>query len=618
MEEQKKAKLTAKNKGEFEKGLKKIGFDIINYASKQKSPNNWNRKYELNYKDIAGVVLEMDFSKSKDQYNGDSILKWMGATFESLMFYDNVSEFYDQLLSELKSDFDLTINEANDIKKKFSNTLFTKKDSAQLGLFGLKGQINISTKDFQKMKVGDLKRFTLNYYEKFLKDRKIAIKNSLKKVQFINKAGRKIAYGGSMYSAKAAIIEHLEEIIKNSTYNNWGNRKPKDHKDVLGYLNFKSKVKIDGEKRHVRISVEVYKNRETLLKNYDAGKKEKKGDLLSKGSKRVPSVEESKSPSSKGTKKPHSKTKKASNEGSRTSNKKVTKKSDKKKKGLKSPDYKPVESENISNGVTSGVPQIDNFAIETLPSPVPEESPKANKVKSLADAMQENTSNESYNIPGDIGRFLGKVEIKPVHSVVTTLDAEQGSGKTRFLFEVMNALAGQGYKCLFYSLEEHPASQLFKDKVKQYIQPENLSNISVIDEVENWDDEKTNIEDSDITFIDSFQKLPGIDLDQDIRKAFNGKWFFIIYQRTGTKTMRGGSKAAFDGDQILKVEKFPDYRENNVYANKNRYNSIPELKFNIFSQRLVGENIPDLPEEEVTNSSDLPPEKGRLIATPII
>ena len=33
--------------------------------------------------------------------------------------------------------------------------------------------------------------------------------------------------------------------------------------------------------------------------------------------------------------------------------------------------------------------------------------------------------------------------------------------------------------------------------------------------------------------------------------------------------MRGGSKAAFDGDQILKVEKFPDYKENNVYANKN-------------------------------------------------
>ena len=56
--------------------------------------------------------------------------------------------------------------------------------------------------------------------------------------------------------------------------------------------------------------------------------------------------------------------------------------------------------------------------------------------------------------------------------------------KPRFLFEVMNALAGQGYKCLFYSLEGHPASQLFKDKVKQYIQPENLSNISVIDEVE--------------------------------------------------------------------------------------------------------------------------------------
>ena len=84
---------------------------------------------------------------------------------------------------------------------------------------------------------------------------------------------------------------------------------------------------------------------------------------------------------------------------------------------------------------------------------------------------------------------------------------------------------------------------------------------------------------ADVIFIDSFQKLPpNLDLDQDIRKAFHGKWFFMIYQQTGTKTMRGGSKAAFDGDQILKIEKNEDYRENLVYANKNRYNDAPDLK----------------------------------------
>jgi hypothetical protein len=102
-----------------------------------------------------------------------------------------------------------------------------------------------------------------------------------------------------------------------------------------------------------------------------------------------------------------------------------------------------------------------------------------------------------------------------------------------------------------------------------------------------WKDEIQVIECSDAIFFDSFQKLPDIDLDQDIRKAFNGKLFYLIYQQTGTKTMRGGSKAAFDGDQILKIKKHENHQENYVFANKNRYQEDPELKFNIYTGALI-------------------------------
>jgi hypothetical protein len=178
----------------------------------------------------------------------------------------------------------------------------------------------------------------------------------------------------------------------------------------------------------------------------------------------------------------------------------------------------------------------------------------------------------------------------------------------------MNALAGIGLKCLFYSLEEHPQSKLFKDKVTKYINPSNLANISVIDEVTIWKDEIPVIERSDAVFFDSFQKLPDIDLDKDIRKAFNGKLFYLIYQQTGTKSMRGGSKAAFDGDQILKVHKDPeDYRNNYIYANKNRYNDTPDLKFNIYTGALA-----QAPGSEQPANGRMPPDTGgRLIATPI-
>ena len=131
----------------------------------------------------------------------------------------------------------------------------------------------VSTERFKQMKVSELRAFTLDYYLSHLKGKKVAIKNHLKEVVFTTKAGRKIAKGEAMYSEKAAVIEHLEELIKNSTYNNWGSRKETDSPNILGFLNFKSKLTIDGEKRHVRIAISLTRERTTELKNVEVGKK---------------------------------------------------------------------------------------------------------------------------------------------------------------------------------------------------------------------------------------------------------------------------------------------------------------------------------------------------------
>ena len=131
----------------------------------------------------------------------------------------------------------------------------------------------IDTVRFKKMKVNELREFTLKYYNLYLKGEKENVEKHLKEVIFTTKAGRKIAYGEAMYSAKAAVIAHLKTLIKNSTYNNWGDRKPQDNPNILGYLNFKSKITIDGQKRHLRISVIVDKERNLELKSYDIGKK---------------------------------------------------------------------------------------------------------------------------------------------------------------------------------------------------------------------------------------------------------------------------------------------------------------------------------------------------------
>ena len=143
--------------------------------------------------------------------------------------------------------------------------------NAPNSLFGTSPEIN--TLAFKKMKVTELRAFTLEFYRLFLKGKKKEIEKHLKEVVFTSEGGRKIAYGEAMYSAKAAVIEHLGSLIKNSTYNNWGDRKPSDSEEILGYLNFKSKITIDGKKRHVRIAISVDKDRNLKFKSYDVGKK---------------------------------------------------------------------------------------------------------------------------------------------------------------------------------------------------------------------------------------------------------------------------------------------------------------------------------------------------------
>jgi len=82
--------------------------------------------------------------------------------------------------------------------------------------------------------------------------------------------------------------------------------------------------------------------------------------------------------------------------------------------------------------------------------------------------------------------------------------------------------------------------------------------------------------------------------------------------------MRGGSKAAFDGDQILKIKKLENYQDNYVFANKNRYNDAPDLKFNIYTGALVRRSGSESKIQQPSNSRmPLDDAWGRLIATPI-
>ena len=437
-------------------------------------------------------------------------------------------------------------------------------DSFQ-GIFGTVPEV--STERFKQMSVPELREYTLEYYlenyggkslsKKFFKEEDIHI-------EFFNTAGKKLQK--PIYKEKVAVLEHLESLIKNSTYNNWGNRKESSPPNIIGYLNFKAKVTIDGEKRHVRISIAVDRDRKFRFKTFEVGANPKKKKQAT--SIPAPWVTESLRDSS-------------------LSEDKVTKKSLSRKK------------------------KDENFGLNAPEAPVTSlPAPRQTLAQQLAKSPEVR---ESFLVADEqMSLFLGALEKKTKDSLVITLTGKQGSGKTRFAFQFMNALA-QRYRVGHASIEEHPESVLYEEKAYQYLNDTALEHITAQD-VRSLAELDTMIRTNEVIVIDSFQKMrelaPHFEIDKDLRKKYDGKLFLVIFQQTADGKMRGGSKSQFDGDIILFTETFPDYRENYVYPDKNRYNKRPatELQYSIYEQRMLATapEVPALPAHyEPTESEEL-------------
>ena len=433
------------------------------------------------------------------------------------------------------------------------------------GLFGTVPEV--STERFKKMSVPELREYTLEYYLENYGGKSIS-KNFFKEdniqIEFFNTAGKKLQK--PIYKEKVAVLEHLESLIKNSTYNNWGNRKESSPPNIIGYLNFKAKVTIDGEKRHVRISIAVDEKRKFRFKTLEVGANPKKKKQAT--SIPAPSVTERLRDSSlsegKGTKKSLSRKKKDENFGLKATEAPVT--------------SLPVPRQTLAQQLATRPEVRESFLV-------------ADEQMSL---------------------FLGALEKKTKDSLVITLTGKQGSGKTRFAFQFMNALA-QRYRVGHASIEEHPESVLYEEKAYQYLNDTALEHITAQD-VRSLAELDTMIRTNEVIVIDSFQKMrelaPHFEIDKDLRKKYDGKLFLVIFQQTADGKMRGGSKSQFDGDIILFTETFPDYRENYVYPDKNRYNKRPatELQYSIYEQRMLATapEVPALPAHyEPTESEEL-------------
>ena len=455
---------------------------------------------------------------------------------------------------------------------------------------GLTGAVpEVSTERFKKMSVPELREYTLEYYlENY--GRKSISKNFFKEdniqIEFFNTAGKKLQK--PIYKEKVAVLEHLESLIKNSTYNNWGNRKESSPPNIIGYLNFKAKVTIDGEKRHVRISIAVDEKRKFRFKTLEVGANPKKKKQAT--SIPAPSVTERLRDSSL-------------SESAPTSKATVVNPQD--------GEVEPLSEDKGTKKSLSRKKKDENFGLNASEAPVTSlPVPRQTLAQQLATRPEVR---ESFLVADEqMSLFLGALEKKTKDSLVITLTGKQGSGKTRFAFQFMNALA-QRYRVGHASIEEHPESVLYEEKAYQYLNDTALEHITAQD-VRSLAELDTMIRTNEVIVIDSFQKMrelaPKFEVDKDLRKKYDGKLFLVIFQQTADGKMRGGSKSQFDGDIILFTETFPDYRENYVYPDKNRYNKRPatELQYSIYEQRMLATapEEPSLPAHyEPTESEEL-------------
>jgi len=441
-----------------------------------------------------------------------------------------------------------------------------KNKTGQMALFGLNGSVPKNPTVEQ----------ALAFADKYLVGKSIYHQDIGKKIVFTKGGIKKSINGkGRVTRTRLQLVFIASDLVKKARlYSSRKDRKKRDN--ILSVHTLRTTTTLDGNKFEVIIQLQENKN--GVIYYDHTGIKIKK--QLSVPVDKSEPLSRAKLPSRS---KEHNKDNKKKDNGL---------------KGVVIQDVSQIEMPVIQNVIQN----IEPVAPPVAKQVIQHKNPLVRSINHVA------PPNEKFVINGDIGAFLGELEKKPVGSVACTLDAPQGSGKTRFFFQVMNEMA-RNYKCLFISLEEHPSSTLFQEKVKQYIEPQNQNNVDAIGELPRGKEKKILdqlIPQYDVVFIDSWNKIHEVtklDFDNDLRKAYNGKLIFAIFQRTTNGAMRGGAKAQFDGDVIMKIVKGKDFKENEVYHDKNRYQSkdLTDLKYNIYTQAMV--NVEEdyiLQDEELT------------------
>ena len=192
----------------------------------------------------------------------------------------------------------------------------------------------------------------------------------------------------------------------------------------------------------------------------------------------------------------------------------------------------------------------------------------------------QDMSFEIFTIDSELGRFLGELDF---NRTCFALTGDSGAGKTYFSFELAQLfISALDINAKYFSLEEG-VGKLTQEKVMQY----GLGNELSITDHGSLEDVRIAAKDYPLIIVDSFNKLDAKATDfENLRTDFPKTLFILIFQKTTSGTMRGGSSIKYNSSATINVIKRDGERI--AIMEKGRYGTI-DWEYSIDKSKVIKE-----------------------------
>jgi len=200
-----------------------------------------------------------------------------------------------------------------------------------------------------------------------------------------------------------------------------------------------------------------------------------------------------------------------------------------------------------------------------------------NTKKGVGGADLLNMKFNTFILNSELGRFLGELD---KNKTAFALTGDSGAGKSYFSFELAKVFVDNGFSAKYFALEEG-LGKLTQNKVRAY----NLGNDITIIGNGSLRDVRRDAKQYDLIVIDSFQKLNvKAEEFERLRQDFPKTIFIIIFQKTSSGAMRGGSSIKFNSSATIDVQIRDDERV--AIMEKGRYGTIGWV-YSIDEERII-------------------------------